>query len=71
MSSNQFQRPRHIQHHTYCETSSPVKDGEFLTCGLSQLFTQTYVGELQQLLPFLTLSFSVPAASWKTNSLGF
>lgn len=38
-----------------------------LTCGLSQLFTQADVGELQQLLPLLAFSFSVPAASCKSK----
>lgn len=41
-----------------------------LTCGLSQLFTQTYVRKLQHLLPFLAFSFSVSATSCKTNRFG-
>lgn len=36
-----------------------------LTCVLPQLLTQADVGELQHLLPFLALSFSVPSTSCK------
>lgn len=42
-----------------------------LTYGLSKLLAQTYVWELQHLLPLLALSFSVPAPSceWHTHFL--
>lgn len=78
---NLFQRPQtrksHNRPQTFTSSSIKVpllrdreKNRRYLTCGLSQLLTQTYVRELQQLLPFLAFSFSVSAASCKTNSLG-
>lgn len=65
----------HIKRPQRLFTSGEIKAllrgfGFGLTCSLSQLFTQTYVGELQHLLPFLAFSFSVSAASCKTNRFG-